>query len=80
MSPAEPVETFILKPERCRPVPLQTATAKRIGLTIGECGHADVVDTHVALVTRDHHAVVITSDRDDILKVAPDLRERLVEV
>ncbi|MGH4014461.1 MAG: PIN domain-containing protein [Pseudonocardiaceae bacterium] len=69
-----------LKPERCMTVPLQTATAKRIGLAIGECGPADVVDVHVALVARDHRAAVITSDRDDILKVAPDLQERIVEI
>ena len=69
-----------LKPERCVAVPLQTAAAKRIGLPIGECGHGDVVDVHVALVARDHHAAVITSDRDDILKVAPDLQQRIVEI
>lgn len=69
-----------LKPERCVTVPLQTAAAKRIGLTIGECGHGDVVDVHVALVARDHDAAVITSDRDDILEVAPDLDKRIVEI
>jgi hypothetical protein len=69
-----------LKPERCITAFLETGTAKRIELAIGECGHADVVDVHVALVARDHRAVVITSDRDDILSVAPDLQERIVEV
>ena len=69
-----------LKPERCVMVSLETAAAKRIGLAIGECGHTDVVDIHVALVARDHHSAVITSDRDDILSVAPDLRERIIEV
>lgn len=69
-----------LKPERCATVPLETAAAKRIGLAIGECGHADVVDVHVALVARDHHAVVVTSNRDNILAVAPDLQERMVEI
>lgn len=69
-----------LKPERCVMVPLETAAAKRIGLAIGECGHTDVVDVHVALVARDHHAAVITSDRNDILAVAPDLKERIVEI
>ena len=42
-----------LKAGRCVTVPLETAAAKRIGLTIGQCGHADVVDVHVALVARD---------------------------
>ncbi|MBV9142609.1 MAG: hypothetical protein JO115_17140 [Pseudonocardiales bacterium] len=54
--------------------------AKRIGLAMGGCGHTDVVDVHVALVARDHRAVVITSNRDDILAVAPDLQERVAEV
>lgn len=54
--------------------------AKRIGLASGECGHADVVDAHIALVVRDHRAAVITSDREDILLVAPDLQDRIVEV
>lgn len=69
-----------LKPERCATVPLETAAAKRIGLTMGECGHSDIVDVHVVLVARDHGAAVITSDRDDILAVAPDLKERIVEI
>lgn len=69
-----------LKPEQCSTIPLQTATAKRIGCVIGECGHADVVDIHVALVARDYRAVVITSDRADLVLVAPDLQERIVEV
>ena len=69
-----------LKPERCVMAPLETAIAKRVGFMIGECGHTDVVDVHVALVAREQHAVVITSDRDDILMVAPDLKERIVEI
>jgi hypothetical protein len=69
-----------LKPERCITVPLETAAAKRIGLAIGECEHADVMDVHVALVARDHRAAMITSDRDAILLIAPDLHERIVDV
>lgn len=69
-----------LKPERCATVPLETTAAKRVGLAIGECGHTDVVDVHVAMVARDHRAAVITSDRDDILLVDPGLKECIVEV
>lgn len=69
-----------LKPERCRTVSMETAAAKRIGLAIGQCGHTDVVDVHVTLVAQDHRAAVITSDRDDILMVAPDLKEWIVEI
>ncbi|HEY6421702.1 MAG TPA: PIN domain-containing protein [Pseudonocardiaceae bacterium] len=69
-----------LKPEQCATVSLETSIAKRIGLVIGECGHCDVVDVHVALAARDHRAAVITSDRADILLVAPDLQERIVDI
>ncbi|MGH3873884.1 MAG: hypothetical protein ACRDSR_20665 [Pseudonocardiaceae bacterium] len=69
-----------LTPERCVTVPLETTAAKRVGLAIGQGAPADVVDVHVALVARDHRAAVITSDRDDILLVAPDLKERIVEI
>lgn len=69
-----------LKPERCLKVALETGIAKLIGYAIGECGHADVVDTHAALVARDHHAAVITSDAEYILKAAPGLHERIVMV
>jgi hypothetical protein len=69
-----------LKPEQCVTAALDTSAAKRIGSAIGDCGHTDVVDVYVALVARDHRAAVITSDRDDILSVAPDLQERIVEI
>ncbi len=69
-----------LTPERCATVPLETTAAKRVGLAIGECGHTDVVDVHVATVARDHRAAVITSDRDGILLVDPGLKECIVEV
>ncbi|HEU0128834.1 MAG TPA: hypothetical protein VFQ48_09550 [Pseudonocardiaceae bacterium] len=45
----------------------------------GVCGRADLVDAHLALVAREHRSAVIISDRDDILMVAPDLQERIVE-
>lgn len=69
-----------LKPDQCLKVPLDTAAAQRIGRVIGECGHSDVVDVHVALLAEDYHGAVITSDADDILAVKPDLKNLIVEI
>lgn len=69
-----------LKPERCAKAALDTETAKRIGVKIGECGHADVVDVHVALVAEMQAAAVITADRDDIVAVSPGVADRIVDI
>ncbi|MEW2355149.1 PIN domain-containing protein [Spirillospora sp. NPDC029432] len=47
--------------------------ARQIGRTIGESGHCDIVDVHVALLARERGHVIITSDRGDIGKVDPML-------
>lgn len=69
-----------LKPDRCRSVPLDREAAKSIGRAIAESGHADVVDVHVAVLTRTYGAVVVTSDRHDLLAVAPEVADRIVDV
>lgn len=69
-----------LKPDRCRSAPLDRDAAKSIGRAIAESGHADVVDVHVAVLARSHSAVVITSDRADLLAVAPEIADRIVDV
>lgn len=69
-----------LKPEQCAKVALDTDAAKRIGVRIGECGHADVVDVQVALVADVQKAAVITADRDDILAVSPALAELIIDI
>lgn len=69
-----------LKPERCAKVALDTDMAKRIGVKIGECDHADVVDVQVALVADEQAAAVVTSDRDDIAAIIPELAEFIVDV
>ncbi|MPZ67681.1 MAG: PIN domain nuclease [Pseudonocardiaceae bacterium] len=69
-----------LQRKQCERVALETDTAKRIGMRIHDCGHADVVDVHVALLVGEHRAAVITSDRDDILAVDSNLKDRIVEV
>ena len=69
-----------LKAEQCGKIPLDTEAAKRIGARVGQCGHADVVDVHVALAARHYGAAVITSDRDDTLAVDSGLKEMVVDV
>jgi hypothetical protein len=69
-----------LKPEHCATVALDTDAAKRIGVRTGECGHADVVDVHVALVADAQKAAVITADRDDILAASPALAKLIVDI
>lgn len=69
-----------LKPEQCSKVALETEAAKRIGTAIGQSGHADVIDVHVALLGRDCGAAVVTSDPEDIVKVDAGLASRLVQL
>ena len=69
-----------LKPDRCRSVPLDREAAKSIGRAIGESGHTDVVDVHVAVLTRTFDAVVVTSDRPDLVAVAPEIADRVIDV
>jgi hypothetical protein len=69
-----------LKPERCVKIALDTDMAKRIGVKIGECNHADVVDVQVALVASEQAAAVVTSDRSDIVAISPELAEFIVDV
>lgn len=69
-----------LKRDRCARLRLDTQAAKRIGVRIGTCGHTDITDVHVALTAEDHGAGVVTSDRQDILKVSPALRDVIMDV
>ncbi len=69
-----------LQRKQCERVALETETAKRVGVRIRDCGNADVVDVQVALLAGEHRAAVITSDRDDILAVDSNLKDRIIEV
>lgn len=69
-----------LKSDQCTAVPLDREAAKAIGRTIGTYGHTDVVDVHVAILALHHNAVVVTSDRDDVTRVAPELAGRILDV
>ena len=52
---------------------LTHARAREIGVRIGQTAHADIADTHVALVAAEHGHAVLTSDEADIRVVNPEL-------
>lgn len=75
------ISTLIaLPPSRCLLLPLDTAMAKRIGAAIGRSGHPDIADAHVVLAALDHSAAVITSDRDDLLTLEPNLKDVIIDI
>lgn len=69
-----------LQSDQCTAVPLDREAGKGIGRAIGASGHPDVVDVHVAILALHHGAVVVTSDRDDVTRVAPELASRILDV
>lgn len=48
--------------------------AKAAGLICGRSGTVDVIDASVVLLAREADAVILTSDPDDLSRLAPDLR------
>jgi len=54
-------------------VALDAAEARRIGLLLAGTRTRDVVDAHVALCGHRLGQVVLTSDPDDIARIAPDV-------
>jgi predicted nucleic acid-binding protein len=59
-------------------VPLDGALAEAIGALCARTKTRDVVDASVAIVARQHRALVLTSDPDDILRLDSSLRVELV--
>jgi hypothetical protein len=55
-------------------VPLDDEDARRVGLRLAATGSTDVVDAHVALCGQRLGQVVVTSDTDDITRLAPSVR------
>jgi hypothetical protein len=55
-------------------VALDDADARRVGLLLGATRSTDVVDAHVALCAHRLDQVVLTSDPDDITRLAPGVR------
>ena len=53
--------------------PLSEDVAYRLGLLLAKSGTSDVVDAHVALLARRLHAIVLSSDPDDLTALDPSL-------
>ena len=54
-------------------VPLDGPDASAVGLLLASSRTADIVDAHVVVCARRAQQAVVTSDADDIARLAPDL-------
>jgi hypothetical protein len=54
--------------------PLDRVLAEAAGLLCGRVGTSDVIDASVVLTARREHAVVVSSDVDDLRRLDPHLR------
>lgn len=50
---------------------LDEPAARAVGSLLRASGTSDVVDAHVVLVARQHRAVIVTSDPDDLRRLDP---------
>jgi predicted nucleic acid-binding protein len=55
-------------------VPLNGPDATAVGILLARTGTSDIVDAHVAVCARRVGQAVLTSDPDDIRRIAPELR------
>ncbi len=55
-------------------IPLSEADATAVGLLLARSGSHDIVDAHVALCAERAGQAVVTSDPDDLMRLAPGLR------
>jgi len=54
-------------------IALNGPDATAVGLLLGQTGTADIVDAHVVVCARRARQAVVTSDADDLRRLAPDL-------
>lgn len=59
----------------CQVVALSESVAHEVGALVGTSGVSDVVDVHVVLVASKARASVLTSDDDDLQRIATVLDE-----
>ena len=64
----------LLNHQGSRTVPVDETTAKAAGILCGRTGTKDVVDASVVVCALLHGDTVLTSDPDDLRRLAPDLR------
>jgi predicted nucleic acid-binding protein len=55
-------------------IPLGGPDATAVGLLLARTGTADIVDAHVAICAQRAGQAVVTSDADDLRRIAPELR------
>ena len=55
-------------------IPLDGPDATAVGLLLARTGTADIVDAHVAICAQRAGQAVVTSDADDLRRIAPELR------
>ena len=53
--------------------PLDLEVARLAGVLCGRVNTTDVIDATVVIAARQHHAKVISSDRDDLARLDPDI-------
>jgi len=53
--------------------PFDEPLAKAAGILCGRSGTSDIVDASVVISARLHHAVVLTSDPDDLRRIDPSI-------
>jgi hypothetical protein len=68
-----PLRALVKGPTTVIPA-LDQVLAEAAGVLCGRAGTSDVVDASVVLVARREHAVVVTSDVDDLRQLDPGLR------
>ncbi len=59
-------------------VVLDGPTARAVGVLLGRCGTSDVVDASVVVCASEHDQAVVTSDPDDLRRLAPGLSIRKI--
>jgi predicted nucleic acid-binding protein len=55
-------------------LPLDGPDATAVGLLLARTGTADIVDAHVAICAQRAGQAVVTSDADDLRRIAPELQ------
>ena len=58
--------------------PLDRILAEAAGVLCGRAGPSDVIDASVVIAARRRHAVVVTSDPEDIRRLDPGVRVRRI--
>jgi predicted nucleic acid-binding protein len=64
----------LIRQARTDLIPLDGPDATAVGLLLARTGTADIVDAHVAICAQRAGQAVITSDADDLRRIAPELQ------